>query len=392
MAGTNRPSRSIMGLKVGMFTPTVVTRPAQKPWVLVTSTVASLKGWGRDSFTPGASTSISFRRSLTWGPICACAALVVVGCAHPDSERQLSPQAMAQLALTSPGARAETAPLPSWASAPSTRSMPAPAGCQDSSGWSCTQQQRFAAVGDYISRTVRGKGYLSVVFTDRHTGASWRYGPTQHDGWTASTIKLAIAADLLRRHRAHQITLTAADQRDMASMLHSSDNAAADRLWARFGGEDMLARFRTQYGMTGLHFVPGFTAKTYWGFVKCTTDDLAALLNHVVTRVDPADRAYLVAALRGVAPNQQWGVWAAGPGQQPGNKDGWSYEADPYGKHWVTNTAGFAGPQERYLIAIMYQLDPSGTLAGGVHAVSDVVALLFGEPIPARITVPDPDG
>jgi hypothetical protein len=58
----------------------------------------------------------------------------------------------------------------------------------------------------------------------------------------------------------------------------------------------------------------------------------------------------------------------------------------------VTNTVGFAGPDERYLIAEMYQVDPRGTLSGGVHTVSDVVALLFGVPVPARITVPAPDG
>src|SRR5262249_676019 len=108
--------------------------------------------------------------------------------------------------------------------------------------------------------------------------------------------------------------------------------------------------------------------------------------------VDAADRAYLVAALRGVAPNQQWGVWASGRDQQPGNKDGWSYEADPYGKHWVTNTVGFAGPNERYLIAVMYRVDPAGSVASGVHAVSDVVALLFGVPVPAHVIVPAPDG
>jgi hypothetical protein len=271
-------------------------------------------------------------------------------------------------------------------------SPPPPAGCSTNTGWSCAQLQRFAAAGAYINRNVSGKGYLSVVFTDRQTGATWRYGPTQHDGWTASTIKLAIATDLLRRQRAHQIALTAADRHDMATMLNYSDNVASDRLWTRFGGEEMLARFRNQYGMTGLHFVPGFTAKTYWGFVKCTTDDLAALLNFVFTHVDAADRAYLVTALRGVAPNQRWGVWAAGRDQQPGNKDGWSYETDPYGKHWVTNTAGFAGPEERYLITVMYQVDPSGSLAGGVHAVSDVVALLFGVPVPAQVMVPAPDG
>lgn len=276
--------------------------------------------------------------------------------------------------------------------APPARPAPPPAGCPGGAGWSCIQQQRFARAGAYINRHAGGHGYLSVVFTDRQTGRAWRYGPTQHEGWTASTIKLAVATDLLRRQRTHQIALSAADRADLAAMLHSSDNPATDRLWARFGGESMLARFRTQYGMTGLHFVPGFTRTTYWGFVKCTADDMAALLRYLFTQFDPDDRGYLVGALRGVAPNQQWGVWAAGPAQQPGNKDGWSFESDAYGKHWVTNTTGFAGPDERYLISVMYQVDPSGTLAGGVHAVSDVVALLFGEPVPAPVTVPAPDG
>jgi hypothetical protein len=230
------------------------------------------------------------------------------------------------------------------------------------------------------------------VFTDRSTGATWRLGDTTHPGWTASTIKLAIAADLLARDRAGTINLTPANRRDMAAMLNSSSNAATNRLWRAYGGPDMLARFRQTFGMSTLRFVPGFTRDTYWGFVRCSTDDLASLMKHVLTRTDPADRSSLVQAMRGVAPNQQWGVWAAGAVDRPGNKDGWSYELDPQGRHWVTNTVGFAGPDERYAIAVMYELDPSNTLADGVHTVSDLVALLFGHPTPAPVTVPTPDG
>ena len=40
----------------------------------------------------------------------------------------------------------------------------------------------------------------------------------------------------------------------------------------------------------------------------------------------------------------------------------------------------------------MYQVDPAGSLSDGVHAVSDVVALLFGQPVPAEVTMPLPDG
>jgi len=327
-------------------------------------------------------------------PVLACAALSMVGCARTGVTEPAAPKALSQQAASTGGSEVAVPSMQKLAPpSPLVAAQPSPPPqCPADSGWSCPQQQRFTAAADYISRHVSGQGYLSVVFTDRQTGKAWRVGPTQHEGWTASTIKLAMATDLLRRQRAHQITLTPTDRRDMAAMLHSSDNAASDRLWARFGGEEMLARFRNQYGMTRLHFVPGFTAKTYWGFVKCTADDLAALLNYAFAQLDAADRAYLVSAMRGVAPNQQWGVWAAGSEQRPGNKDGWSYETDAYGKHWVTNTIGFAGPGERYLIAVMYQVDPGGTLAGGVQAVSDVVALLFGVPVPAHITVPAPDG
>jgi len=268
---------------------------------------------------------------------------------------------------------------------------PAPAGCA-SAAWSCEQQRRFDAVSAYVTGTGGGHGSLSAVFADRVTGQTWRVGPTGQPGWTASTIKLAIATDLLERGRAGAVTLTEGDHRDLAAMLADSDEPASNRLWAKFGDDAMLARFRDRFGMPGVRFVPGFSTRAYWGFVKCTSDDLAALVRHILTVTDPADRGYLVSAMRTVAPNQQWGVWAAGPDNQPGNKDGWSFEADGYGKHWVAATVGFAGPGQRYVVAVMYQLDPRGTLADGVHAVSDLVALLFGRPVPAPVGVPAPDG
>jgi hypothetical protein len=39
----------------------------------------------------------------------------------------------------------------------------------------------------------------------------------------------------------------------------------------------------------------------------------------------------------------------------------------------------------------MYHQPPGGgTIDKGVHAVSDLVATVFGAPTPARVTVPDP--
>jgi hypothetical protein len=256
----------------------------------------------------------------------------------------------------------------------------------------CVQQRRYAAARKYMDEHAATNAYLSVQITDRKTGKSWQHGPVTHPGWTASTIKLAMATDILRRQRAGEVTLSDADRTDLANMLNFSDENASDRLWQRYGGDAQLARFRDVFGMSGLHFVPGFTDGTYWGFVKCTTEDLSHLMTYVLTKTAPDDRAYLVSAMRGVASNQQWGVWAAGHDQQPGDKNGWSFETDSYGKHWVLNSVGFAGPDERYAVAIMFQVQPHSTIAYGTHTVSDVVGLLFGVPAPARITVPEPDG
>lgn len=264
--------------------------------------------------------------------------------------------------------------------------------CADPEGWGCVQHRRFVAVKQYMDQKETTHGYLSVVVTDQKTGAVWRYGPTGHPGWTASTIKLAMATDILRRAANGEITLSDQDRTDMANMLNFSDEAASDRLWSRYGGDDQLARFRQVFGMTHLHFVPGFTSSTYWGFVKCTSEDLSHLMQYVLNSTRQSDRQYLVSAMRGVAGNQQWGVWGAGPDQQPGNKDGWSYETDSYGQHWVLNSVGFAGPDERYTVAIMFQVPPGESEAYGAHAVSDVASLLFGRPAGSTTVVPKPDG
>ena len=75
-----------------------------------------------------------------------------------------------------------------------------------------------------------------------------------------------------------------------------------------------------------------------------TTRDLDNLMNYVLDQAPPHIRGYLVYRLQHVAAlDQQWGVWGAGPGNHPGNKDGW--EQDPNGVGvWITNTVGFAGP------------------------------------------------
>ncbi|WP_460494002.1 hypothetical protein [Dactylosporangium cerinum] len=140
---------------------------------------------------------------------------------------------------------------------------------------------------------------------DRQTGAVWKAGNTTATTWTASTIKLAIATDLLERHRQQTIALDATDRANLDKALINSDNDAATALWNRYDGPGMLGRFQQRFGMKTLSVVPGYDA--FWRNLRCSAEDLQALMGYVLDKLDPTDRAYLVKTLRNVAGNQRWG-------------------------------------------------------------------------------------
>jgi Beta-lactamase enzyme family len=266
---------------------------------------------------------------------------------------------------------------------PSRTAAPAPTPAEGCGRWGCPFQQRLAATARLVGTE---PGTLGVTVLDRRTGAVWEAGTASHSMWASSTPKLALATSLLERERTGEVTLDATARRQLAAMLAVSDDAAADALWDRYGGVDLLPRFRDRYGMTGATFVPGFPKR--WGFIKVSAQDLRRLMQYVLTKTDPADRAYLVNAMRTTGSIQHWGVWAAGAAQHPGAKDGWSIESDGGTEHWCASSVGFAGDGERYVVAVTDDLPPGAGIGPGVHAVSDVVATIFGAPRPAPVTVP----
>ncbi|QUQ67373.1 class A beta-lactamase-related serine hydrolase [Kutzneria sp. CA-103260] len=237
----------------------------------------------------------------------------------------------------------------------------------------CDLRQRIQQVQDYIAKR---PGTTGIVLRDRQTGQVWRNDKADTLVWTASTIKLAMTVNLFLRDKAGQITLTAADRDLIQRMLNSSDDKAADTLWFKYAGADHMTfnnAFPT-YGMTSLQPQKGFSNfYPYWGFQKCTPDDLDALINYVLTKLPADTRDYITGQLRAVAPDQQWGVWAAGPAAQPGNKDGWSQEQGG----WVMNTVGFVGPDARYTLAVMNSLNGQGGYDDGQETDNQVAKILF---------------
>lgn len=240
-----------------------------------------------------------------------------------------------------------------------------------------------AASGDLATRVAQADAYLSTrpggvgyVLRDRVTGETHRNSAAGQLIWTASTIKLAMVVDLLTRADAGQLTLTDDDRRLMSAMLHSSDDDAADTLWARYSGPDHMAFNRNfpNYGMTDLAPQRGFSATfPYWGFQKSTADDLDRLINYTLTQLPAPQTAAIVGEMQHVAPDQQWGVWGAGPAMAPGNKDGWSQEQGG----WVINSVGFAGPQQRYTLAVMNALGGEGGYDDGVATTTRLAEILL---------------
>lgn len=237
----------------------------------------------------------------------------------------------------------------------------------------CDAQQRVAAADAYLSTRPGSVGY---VLRDRKTGAVYRNSHAGDMVWTASTIKLGMVVDLFARQSAGLLRLTDNDIALMGKMLHTSDNDAADTLWTRYGGPDhtIFNNDFPHFGMTRVQPQRGFGDMfPYWGFQKSTTDDLDQMVNYMLTRLRPNETAWIVGAMQNVDPIQQWGVWGAGPNMAPGNKDGWSDEQGG----WVTNTVGFAGPGQRFTLAVMNALNGAGGNADGQATTTRLSQILL---------------
>jgi hypothetical protein len=293
------------------------------------------------------------------------AALVIAGCGEagvPESALPPITASMQDVKSATPSTTTTTT------TTTATPTCPVPG-----TDFDCDLRQRIQKAQQYV--TTR-PGATGIVLRDRQTGQVWRNDKAGDLVWTASTIKLAMTVNLFLRDKAGQITLSTDDRNLIQRMLNSSDDKAADSLWFKYAGADHMAFNNAfpDYGMTTIQPQKGFSNfYPYWGFQKCTPQDLDALINYVLTKLPADTRDYIVNQLRAVAPNQQWGVWAAGPAAQPGNKDGWSLEQGG----WVMNSVGFVGPDARYTLAVMNSLQGQGGYDQGRETDSQVAKILF---------------
>ncbi|MGU3433530.1 hypothetical protein ACNHUS_10965 [Actinomycetes bacterium M1A6_2h] len=196
---------------------------------------------------------------------------------------------------------------------------------------------------------------LSIGFLDRTTGTYIGAGDTDPIE-TASVVKLFIADDILFRESRGEIALTQTDTENLAPMLTSSDDSAAEVLWDAYGDNDIVTRVATRYGLVATTPPAGGS----WWNTETTAADIvryyASLLDGTggLAR-DRADR--IIGLLESFTPEgtdgypQMFGIPSALEGESTrGIKQGWMCCVS---NRWIHLSTGFVGDGARYVIAVM---------------------------------------
>ncbi|WP_433242783.1 serine hydrolase [Actinomadura nitritigenes] len=245
-------------------------------------------------------------------------------------------------------------------------------------------------LGRRITAALAGRtGTESVAVYDRERGvrcgvlAGRRYD-------SASVVKAAILAALLREAAAEHRPLTASEDALATRMITRSDNRAASALW-RSVGPGRLDRFLRKAGMAHTALDPA----GHWGLTRTTAADQITLLRrlteHNALLTDDA-RAYELGLMHRVIASQRWGTTAGTPAGITWHvKNGW---LPRHGEEWRVHSVGaFTGRGEHYLIAVLTQGAP--TMAYGVETIERVARAVHGDLAPGtRAAIPGgvPDG
>jgi beta-lactamase family protein len=157
-------------------------------------------------------------------------------------------------------------------------------------------------------------GDVSFAVRTQRRAWSWR-GATQYR--SASLVKAMLLVAYLRRQDVRGRVLRTAERSLLDPMVRRSDNGAADVIHALVG----LSGLRTLARRAGMaRFVP----HPVWGGSIVTAVDQARFFLRIDRLVPRRHRAYAMALLRGIVPEQRWGIAASRPaGWQIAFKGGW---------------------------------------------------------------------
>ena len=195
---------------------------------------------------------------------------------------------------------------------------------------------------------------IEVVVMDRDTGQIVSNGVNKPFP-IASVVKLFIADDLLLQVSTGQTKLSPADRSSLDIMLRSSDDGAAQMFWDRSGGNAIIARVKSRYGLAG-------TTAPYnghWDVTQSTASDLVRYYDMLLDGtggLPPEQAVVIMSNLAQSTPSgsdgypQRFGIPEGLYAEPVAVKQGWFCCWN--GANQLHVSTGAIGPERRYVMAI----------------------------------------
>jgi hypothetical protein len=218
---------------------------------------------------------------------------------------------------------------------------------------------------------------ITVLVMDRSTGQLVSNGNSTPMP-IASVAKLFIADDLLLQEAKGETTVTADDRLALDVMLRSSDDNAAENFWNRSGGDDIITRVATRYGLKS-------TTTPYdghWWNTMSTAGDLAHYYDMLMNGGGGLPQEQANSILSNLAQStaigidgypQRFGIPDGLYAEPVAVKQGWMCCWD--GDNWMHLSTGVIGADRRFVMVIGTMQPTDDTTAR--KTITDAVKVMF---------------
>jgi beta-lactamase class A len=169
-------------------------------------------------------------------------------------------------------------------------------------------------------------GTTEIAIADLSSGVVHSLGD-QGPLRAASIIKVTVALAALRDAERNLRELTESERAALDAAIRTSDNDATTDLWNSSGGAAGLVETAAAAGLQTTSPDPHGA----WGFTLTSAHDQAQLLLSLYwgRLANASHTEFLIGLMRGVVPQQRWGLAAgAPPTWQPAIKNGWYPDTD----------------------------------------------------------------
>src|ERR1700758_2053953 len=225
-------------------------------------------------------------------------------------------------------------------------------------------------------RAAESGATISVLVLDRTTGRTVSNGNNSVIA-TASVAKLFIADDVLYQASTEHGQLSPDDRKALDLMLQASDDDAGEAFWGRGGGDDIVARVASRYGLPSTG--PGSDGR--WWNTTTTASDLARYYDMLLNGkggLSLDETKIIVDDLAQSAPQgvdgypQRFGIPDGLYTEPVAVKQGWMC---CMGDDWVHLSTGVIGVDRRYVMVIESLQDSDDRTAR--NTVTEAVKTMF---------------